>query len=192
MTLWIDLTMRVSAEMTANAMANEKLASFGHLGTHFDVMNLEFPLDFARRSALIVAVEDAAKSGMDIELDSKRLALVQKGDFVIFRTGVSQRVPYGTPGYFTEHPQLSVSLIEALIRRKVAMIGIDAAGIRRGAAHTPMDQYCAERGIFVVENLANLEAVLKEQSCARCDVYTFPVKFEGLSGLPCRVMAEVT
>jgi len=189
--MWIDLTVSVSESVSTKAMANEKMTAFGHLGTHFDVMNLVFPLENAKRSGLIFNVAEEAQSGQDLELDEAALSLVESGDFVIFRTGTIENTLYGSQDYFGHHPQLSLSLIEALISRRVAMIGIDAAGIRRGAEHTPMDQHCADRGVFVVENLCNLDAVLKGQLHARCEIFTFPIKFEGLSGLPCRVMAQI-
>jgi len=189
--MWIDLTVSVSRERSEMAMTNEKMTAFGHLGTHFDVMNLVFPLENAKRPGLIFNRAEVAGTGQDLELEAEELSLVEKGDFVIFQTGGVETLAYGSQAYFEHHPQLSVALIEALIARGVSMIGIDAAGIRRGPEHTPMDQHCADHGVFVVENLCNLEAVLKGQKHARCDVYTFPVKFEGLSGLPCRVMAMV-
>ena len=42
----VDLSVKVSKTASGNALDNEKMASFGHLGTHFDVMNKEFPLEF--------------------------------------------------------------------------------------------------------------------------------------------------
>jgi kynurenine formamidase len=80
-------------------------------------------------------------------------------------------------------------LIDLLLAWHVGLIGIDAAGIRRGAKHTPADRYCAEHGVFVVENLTNL-GLLLERPDAPFEVLTFPIRFEGLSGLPCRVVAE--
>lgn len=187
--MWIDLTVTVTSDLAEKARANEKMTAFGHLGTHFDVMNLTFPLDNAKRRGLVFDVKPAAMAGQDITLDSLMLDLVCEGDFVIFYTGMIEEIPYGSDAYFRNHPQLAISLIDTLIEKKVAMIGIDAAGIRRGSAHTPMDQYCAERGVFVVENLCQLGALLQGQKYGRYDIFTFPIKFEGMSGLPCRVMA---
>ncbi|SCZ78291.1 cyclase family protein [Acidaminobacter hydrogenoformans] len=189
--MWIDLTVAVTPELSEKARANEKMTAFGHLGTHFDVMNLTFPLENARRSGLVLDVTEVAFTGQEVSLSAEALNLVQEGDFVIFRTGRIENVAYGSEAYFGIHPQLEHSLIDALIEKKVAMIGIDAAGIRRGSEHTPMDQYCADRGVFVVENLCNLGALLQGQKHARFEIFTFPIKFEGMSGLPCRVMALV-
>ena len=60
--------------------------------------------------------------------------------------------------------------------------------MRRGSEHTPKDQYCADRGVFVVENLLGLEKLL---GYADFTVYTFPMSYADMSGLPCRVIAEV-
>ena len=87
--------------------------------------------------------------------------------------------------YFAGHPQLSHELIDALLDRKISIIGVDCAGIRRGREHTPADQYCADRGVFVVENLCNLQAVP-----GHCIMHTYPMNYAGVSGLPCRVVAE--
>jgi kynurenine formamidase len=191
MMMWTDLTLSVTKEMMNQAGAHERMVAFGHLGTHFDVMNLTFPLENALRSAAFYDLTAQALSGNDLILSQEALSFLRPGDFAIFYTGTIERIPYGTKDYFSDHPQLSDTLVDELIERGVAMIGIDAAGIRRGSAHTPKDQYCADHGVFVVENLCNLASVLNGQKVARCDVYTFPVKFETMSGLPCRVLARL-
>ena len=116
---------------------------------------------------------------------------IGKDDFVMFHTGFLKEVGYGTPDYFKSHPQLSLELIEFLIDKRVSLIGIDAAGVRRGDEHTKTDQFCSDNGVFIVENLDNLKFLLEKAGNDHFDVYTFPINFEGLSGLPCRVIAEV-
>lgn len=190
--MWIDFTMTVTQKMLSASTGFEDLVREGHIGTHFDVMTMEFPLEFAKRNALIFDQSEESIQGFDLHLKEDLLNLIKPGDFVIFRTGMSERVSYDTKAYFESHPQLSDALIDALILRGVSMIGIDAAGIRRGTEHTPKDRYCAEHGVFVVENLVNLSVALKGSKQTRIDVYTFPVKFEGWSGLPCRVLAYST
>ena len=44
--MFIDLTLEVTPKLTQDAKGNESKANFGHLGTHFDVMNKEFPLSY--------------------------------------------------------------------------------------------------------------------------------------------------
>ncbi|MFO7814724.1 MAG: hypothetical protein R6V14_03110 [Halanaerobiales bacterium] len=54
-----------------------------------------------------------------------------------------------------------------------------------------MDEYCAEEDVFIVENSCNLKEVLKDKSSAEFTAHTYPVKYTGRSGLPCRVVAEI-
>ncbi len=71
------------------------------------------------------------------------------------------------------------------------MIGIDFAGVRRGKEHTPKDQYCADRGVFIIENLCNLGEALRNEAQVKMTAYTFPVNYAEMTGLPCRVVLEV-
>ena len=80
--------------------------------------------------------------------------------FVCFYTCFIEEAGYGAERYFRRHSQLSFSVIEALVKKETAIIGIDSAGIRRGKEHPLTDQYCADHGVFVVENLCNLDSVL--------------------------------
>ena len=70
----------------------------------------------------------------------------------------------------------------------VSIIGIDCAGVRRGKEHTPMDQYCADRGVFIVGNLCNLKTVV--EAGGRFTACPYPMNYAELSGLPCRVVAR--
>lgn len=45
----IDITLKITPKMVKNAQGNEQKALVGHLGTHFDVMDKEFPLDYTER-----------------------------------------------------------------------------------------------------------------------------------------------
>ncbi|MDO4848438.1 MAG: cyclase family protein [Coriobacteriia bacterium] len=183
----VDITLRITPKMTADAQGNEKKALVGHLGTHFDVMNKEFPLEYTERRGIVFDVSGV--KDRDIDIDDVDLSLVAPDMFVAFRTGFIEEVGYGTKRYFTEHPQLSIALIEELLRRKVSIIGVDFAGVRRGKEHTPMDQRCADHGVFVVENLCNLRRLAETGSAFVA--HTYPMNYEGMTGLPCRVVAEL-
>jgi len=185
----IDLTVSVSKETWNEIFKNEKMTAFGHVGTHFDVKNKEFSLDNTIRNGKIFDVKSI--TDRDIEINDIDSSEINKDDFVMFNTGYLKEVGYGTKEYYKSHPQLSNELIELLIEKKVSMIGIDAAGIRSGAEHGPIDQYCADKNIFVVENLDNLDILVQKTLNDNFRVYTFPIKMEGLDGLPCRVIAEI-
>lgn len=182
----IDITLKITPKLAKDAQGNECKALVGHLGTHFDVMNKEFPLEYIRRRGVIFDVsyiENRDIGSEDIDIDR-----IEKNMFVIFFTGYIEKVGYGSKEYFTEHPQLSDELIERLLDKKISMIGVDFAGVRRGKEHTPKDQYCAEHGVFIVENLCNLKELTTYEAIT---INTFPMNYADVTGLPCRVIAEI-
>ena len=186
----IDQTWRVDLQTADKAKENLEKAKGGHLCTHFDVMNKEFPLEYMERDAVVFDVADCGTE-RDITLDDIDINEVPEGGFVAFRTGFIEQIGYGTKEYFHHHPALSMQLIEALLDRHVAIIAVDFAGVRNGKEHTPTDQICADRGTFIVENVCNLAAVLDGQKSAHFTTGTYPVNFVGMTGLPCRVVARV-
>ncbi len=187
--MFIDLTLTITPELRRDAAGNEKKTLTGHLGTHFDVMNKIFPLAYLEREAIVFDVSDV--KDREIGAEDIDLEKVSKDMFVAFYTGFIEKEEYGTERYFKEHPVLSMALIKALVAQKISIIGIDFAGVRRGAEHTPTDQFCAERGVFIVENLCHLGTPLSGRKDASFIANTYPVKYEGMTGLPCRVVAKV-
>lgn len=150
-------------------------------------MNKEFPLEYTERNAIVFDVSKV--KGRDITVTDIEIEKVTKDMFVAFYTGFVEEEGYGTKKYFLEHPQLSNELLEALLRKNISIIGVDFAGVRRGKEHTPMDQYCADRGVFIVENLCNLCSVLEKGETFIAN--TYPMNYAKMTGLPCRVVAEV-
>lgn len=181
----IDITWRITPQIAKEAPQTAELA--GHLGTHFDVMEEAFPLEYTQRRGIVFDV--SAIRDRDIDICDIPLEEVEQDMFVAFYTGFIEEVPYGSKGYFSTHPQLSDRLIDALLDKGISIIGLDCGGVRRGAEHTPKDRYCAKRGTFIVENLCNLKAVL--DNGPRFTANTYPMNFLGITGLPCRVIAEI-
>lgn len=180
----LDLTLPVTPAMLQDAKNLKDPALEGHLGTHFDVMDKAFPLEYTCLRGVVFDVSDA---GEEIDLADVDLSMVEAGAFVAFYSGYGEKVAYGAPGYFSGSPMLSYRLIDALLEKKVSVIGLDFGGIRRGKEHIPADQVCADKGVFVVENLVNLSALPKNGFT----VHTYPMALNGVTGLPCRVLAEV-
>lgn len=187
--MFIDLSVPVTAAVREQALSNERMAALGHLGTHFDVMDKPFPLRYLERSGIVFNVQGLGDR--DVEPEDVDLALVREDMFVAFATGHVERVGYGTEAYFAAHPQLSRRLIDGLVERRISVVGIDSAGIRRGAGHTPTDQFCADRGVFVVENLCNLATLLDGRKHRCFTAHVYPIHFLDMTGLPCRVVAEI-
>lgn len=183
----IDLTLRITPKMIKDAQGNEKTALVGHLGTHFDVMNKEFPLEFTERKAIVFEIKNIRdREVLPSDVD---LSKVERDMFVGFYSGYIEDVDYGTKAYYSGHPQLSKELIDALLDRGISIIGIDFSGVRMGAEHTPMDQYCADRGVFIIENLVNLKSLAENGNYFIAN--TYPMNYADMRGVPCRVIAKV-
>ena len=122
-----DITLTITPEMLVEAAKMENSALVGHLGTHFDVMDKEFPLEYTERCG--IAFDVSLVGDRDIEVTDIDISKVKANMFVAFYTGFADIEPYGTRRYFKEHPQLSVNLIDALIDLGVSIIALDFAGI---------------------------------------------------------------
>ncbi len=183
----IDITLKITPQMIAEAQSNEKKTFSGHIGTHFDCMNKAFPLEYTERKSVIFDVSKV--QNRDIEVNDINLNDVKKDMFVVFYSGYIEKEKYGTEMYFKNHPQLSNHLIEELLKKDISIIGIDFSGMRRGKEHPLKDQQCADKNVFVVENLCNLKEILKFGKF--CKISTYPLSLAEASGLPCRVIAKI-
>lgn len=183
----IDITLQITKEQLIEAMTHHNEAIVGHAGTHFDVMNKEFPLAYTERKGIVFDVR--AICDREIGVQDVDLTQVEQDMFVAFYTGFIEKIPYGGRGYYTDHPQLTPALIDALMEKGVSIIGLDFAGIRRTPEHIPADQKLADKGIFVIENLVNLGKLLEQGG--RFTACTYPMNCADMTGLPCRVIAKI-
>lgn len=178
---WMDQFIKTAAD--------SGFSKFGHFGTHFDIQDKNFELEYCERNGIIFdvgGIRDREIETADLNIDA-----VKEKDFVLLRTGMMERAGYGSQEYFKEHPQLSYDLIHSLILKKASLIGMDMAGVRRGAEHAPTDQLFADHGTFIVENLVHLDQVMGQAGEGRpFIVHTYPMRLIGFTGLPCRVVAE--
>lgn len=76
----INLTLRVDLRTAGEAQANLDKARSGHLGTHFDVMDKEFPLEYMEREAVVFDVS-AIGTGREIGVEDIDLSAVPEGSF---------------------------------------------------------------------------------------------------------------
>ena len=61
----MDLTIKITPKMVTDAQGKEKKALVGHLGTHFDVMNKEIPLEYAERKGVVFDVSGIKDRDID-------------------------------------------------------------------------------------------------------------------------------
>jgi len=111
----IDITTKVTPKMIVDAQGNENKSLVGHIGTHFDVMNKEFPLSYIEREAIVFDVK--AIRAREISISDIAMDKVVCDMFVAFYTGFIEDVGYGNSIYFKEHPQLSNELMTGLVKK---------------------------------------------------------------------------
>ena len=178
----VDLALPLAKDM------EQKAELSGHVGTHFDVMDKTFPVEYSILHGIIFDV--SSRGSEEIGIDDVPLSLVGERMFVGFRSGIQEIHPYGSMEYRKQHPTLSYELLQELINHKVAVIGLDFAGVRRGPEHTPADQMLADNGAFVIENLCNMESVLDGNEYREVMVSIAPTVKSDATGIPCRVSAR--
>ncbi len=179
-----------------------------HTGTHIDA-----PYHFVRDGKRIdeIPVQRFIGNGILIDVSDKverelidandvepYTSEIEKGDFVIFRTGWDRY--FGTPKYF-QHPFLSADCAMLLLRMGVTLIGTDTMNPdpTHGDAMSPDPTAKAEKGegygypvhdillgnnILIVENLCNLDKIRQVRG-----VYSFlPLKLKDSDGSPIRAV----
>ncbi|MDY4788118.1 MAG: cyclase family protein [Bacilli bacterium] len=184
--MYLDLTINVSQKSPliqwAKSQENPYIA-MGHIGTHLDTYEKSnIPIDYFKSIGVIFDVRNIDEvSCKDINLND-----VPENSFVIFRTGHIEKYSYGEKEYFDNHPQLSHNLISMLCQKKIRFIGIDCAGIRQHQDHEKADRFCEKHGVYVIENLCNLDKIVKNNFL----IYTMWLNEEELTGLKCRVIVD--
>jgi len=88
----IDITLKITPKMIADAQKMENKSLAGHLGTHFDVMDKEFPLEYTKRNAVIFDVSDV--TGRDMKQIVTEYEVLKAGEKsllkVLLHTGHKQ------------------------------------------------------------------------------------------------------
>ncbi|MDQ7094380.1 cyclase family protein [Desulfosporosinus sp. PR] len=176
----IDLTLKIELDINSKSVSD-----LCHYGTHYDSMYVDYDLKKCVTVGKLVTVEEI-RDRQIIPEDFNSIGL-NEGDFLIFRTGWLKEKTFGTEEYSKDYPELADSTINYLISKKVGLIGIDTPAIKNARDHIKADIYCGKNNLFIVENLANLELINKEIF----KVYCFPLNLQNVTGLPCRVVAEV-
>lgn len=185
----IDLTTKIEKDSEAMKWIEsqeDKLRAAGHVGTHLDTYcKSDIPIEYFKSKGILIDVSDIC---YDREIDIKDIDGVEilENTFVIFRTTHIDKFNYGTKEYFSNHPQLSDKLIDYLLEMQINFIGIDCSGIRRGQEHQPADRLCESKGVYVIENLSNLQKI----GCDPFNVYTMWLDDCDLTGLRCRVIVD--
>ena len=164
-----------------------------HTGTHMDA-----PSHFVKGKPSIdrIPASRFVAEGIVVRIRKKANELVQvaelkghdirENDAVVIATGWENHVR--AKNYMSENPGLSAGAARYLVSKKVSVVAIDGPSIDAGAdiaftAH----KILLGKNILLVENLCNLEKVLKKR-------FTFvmaPLKLQGSTGSPVRALALI-
>jgi kynurenine formamidase len=161
-------------------------------GTYLDTPFHRFPggadladLPLARVADLPAVVVRGPARGRAVEADA-----IPDGDLrgraVLFATGWSRH--WGTPAYFSGHPFLAAGTAAELVRREVALVGIDSLNIDdTSTGSRPVHTALLAAGIPIVEHLRDLAALPD----AGLRFFAVPVKVRGMGTFPVRAFAIV-
>lgn len=156
-----------------------------HIGTHIDgpahlletsTLLSRFPASHFIRPGILI---DARGKNIDAPLLEN--IVIKPDDIVLVLTGHSKK--FGTPEYFTDHPIITPEFAQALIARKINMIGIDLPSPDKHPF--TIHKMLLERNILIIENLTNLENLVE---IPHFTIAALPLKIEADSA-PARVIA---
>ena len=182
-----------------------------HGGTHIDApihfaegkrTVEQIPIEQLVGPAVVIDVTTGAESDADYQVSiadivafEERHGTIEPETIVLIRSGWSRYWPDAgkylgsdVPGDIQNlhFPGVSPEAAEALVQRKVAVVGIDTASIDHGSTRDfRTHQVLAEAEIAILENVARLD----ELSATGAFVFALPMKIGGGSGGPCRIVA---
>jgi len=172
------------------------ISMVSHLGTHIEAPYhiLKEGADLAGLSldrlcgvAVVLDLRDVP-AGSAITVQEMRTAAekaggVRAGDIVLCNLGYARH--YGTEEY-ERAPYFETESILWLANAGMKLMGVDASGVEVPGSTEHVNHHALfERGIPVIENLANLDALTQ----SRVQLYAFPIAVKGLESFPLRVVA---
>ncbi len=185
-----------------------------HGGTHLDApihfsekgqTSDKIPLEHLMGPAVVIDITRQSATNSDYRLTrgdvlefEKRYGRIRPGTIVLLRTGWSKRWPNrkpylgdDTPGEVSRlhFPSFSEDAARLLVsQRHAKALGVDVASIDYGQSKDfIVHRIAAERNVPGLENLTNLEQLPPTGA----SVIALPIKIEGGSGGPVRVIALV-
>jgi kynurenine formamidase len=160
-----------------------------HTGTHIDI-----PIHLVEDTRLVkdFSIENFIGRGVLLDVRGEETILmkqeysdlVQEDDIVLLYTGFDRF--YHEAKYFTEHPAVSEELADFLLEKNIKMLGMDMPA----PDYPPFvfHRNLLRKGVFVLENLTNLEALLPIQ---QFEVMAFPLKIAAEASLVRAVCREI-
>ncbi len=112
-------------------------------------------------------------------------ARITRNRLLLLRSGYGARQPAIDPAD-PRRPTLGLAALQWLVERQVRLLGIDAFDFDAAPEYAG-HRYLLERGVLIVEGLANLAALPTSEA----QRYVIPLRLRGTGGSPCRVFATL-
>lgn len=169
------------------------LTMYSHTGTHVDppahmidggAYLEDMPVgSFIGRGVLLdLSMHDVAR--FEVSHFEPHAARIAHADYLLLKTGWSRH--WGTPQYYVDSPYISVEAARYLATFSLRGIGLDTISIDEvNSPDFPSHRIVMERGMVVVENLANLDEIREPNFLFGF----FPLKFHLGDGSPVRAIA---
>lgn len=155
-----------------------------NMGTHIDVMGADVVIENNRLISEGIKFDVSNVENRQVKLSDLDISRIKEGVYVFFQTNWDDYLDDDKK--YSNHPEISMEVIEYLVNKKVNMIGIDTLGLGLKRNHGIIDEYLAKNKIYAIENLCNLKSIPDENF----KVYCLPIKVEGIDALPTRVLVE--
>ena len=145
-----------------------------HSGTHIDIpLHLtddnktaaDFELERFCGKGVLLDVRDEKTITMKTEYKK----IISEQDIVLLLTNHDKH--YGNEEYFTQHPTISEEFADYLLLKKIKMLGFDMPA--PDYAPYTLHKKLLENGVFLLENLTNLQALTSVPSF---QVMALPIK----------------
>jgi arylformamidase len=178
-----------------DGFAEQLLTLSSHTGTHIDLPSHIFPEGFSLDAisidrftgkGLAIDVRSSANGTITVDMLQAYEAPLKKCEFLLLCSGWSQY--WGTPDYYEAYPVLSSDAALWLTEFHLTGIGVDMISVDASDSRDlPVHTMLLQKGIFLIENLANITTLLHRQFV----FFTFPLKIAQAEASPVRAVAFV-
>ena len=153
-------------DLLADGYETHVLSLSLHSGTHLDVPRNLLPDARAVASYSLerfcgpAVLLDCRNASDSIHLTAPQLSAVTPGCCVLLLTGFDRF--YGEESYFSSHPRLSEASCQALVEKRISLLGFDMPS----PDHAPFSIHRAllEADILLLENLKGLSSLLGQKN----------------------------
>jgi len=169
-------------------ISNHRVESGMHVGTHMDAplhmvdggaLICDFPVDKFQGHGVLIDARDLDTIDVPI-LDEYN---IQEKDIILVWTGWDKK--YRTDAYFEKWPVMTVEFAQALVAKKISLIGMDTASPEIEDTY-PVHKTFLLNNVLIVENMTNLGSL---EGASNFTVHAYPIKYKA-DAAPVRIIAE--